>query len=100
MPKVFKLGHTEFTSEQIEPALKHYTEIMGSRLVERGPDGTAYLSLGLDHQNIALRPLASPVNPLNGFQISEGIGLDALARNKNRALLPGGAGLLPHRLVR
>ena len=81
MPKVFKLGYTEFTSEQVEPALEYYTGVMGSRLVERGPDGTAYLSLGLDHHNIALRPSASPVNPLNGFQVSKGIGLDALARD-------------------
>jgi catechol-2,3-dioxygenase len=81
MPKVFKLGYTEFTSEHIEPALEYYIEVMGLRLVETGTDGTHYLSLGLDHHNIALRPAASPANALNGFQVSPGLTLDELAKD-------------------
>jgi catechol-2,3-dioxygenase len=81
VPKVFRLGYTEFTSERIEPALQYYSDVMGSRLVEQGPDGTHYLSLGLDHHNIALRPAATPANALNGFQVSQGITLESLARD-------------------
>jgi len=84
MSKVFRLGYTEFTSAQVGAALGYYTNVMGARLVEQGPDGTHYLSLGLDHHNIALRPSAAPANALNGFQVSQGITLVALAQHFTR----------------
>jgi len=81
MPKVFRLAYSDFATERMDESYTYFTQVMGMRPVEQGPDGTHYLSLGLDHHNIALRPDSVSGNTVNGFQISRDITLEQLARH-------------------
>jgi catechol-2,3-dioxygenase len=77
MKAVYKLGYAEFNAAKLEQELSYYTDVMGATLVETGGDGTHYLSLGLDHHNIALKAAASPSLGVTGFQLSPGTELKA-----------------------
>jgi catechol-2,3-dioxygenase len=75
MKPVHKLGYAELNAVSLDQELAYYTGIMGATLVETGGDGTHYLSLGLDHHNIALRQSALPGLGVTGFQLSPGFEL-------------------------
>lgn len=77
MKVVHKLGYAEFNVAKLEKELGYYTDIMGATLVETGGDGTHYLSLGLDHHNIALKHAAASSLGVAGFQLSPGFELKA-----------------------
>ncbi len=55
MSRAFRLGFIELGTQRLEPELKYYTEVIGAKVTERAADGSVYLSLGLDHHNIALK---------------------------------------------
>jgi catechol 2,3-dioxygenase-like lactoylglutathione lyase family enzyme len=59
MLRAFQLGYLELISAQLDQEVRHYERIIGATLVEQA-GGTAYLSLGLDHHNIALVSGARP----------------------------------------
>jgi catechol-2,3-dioxygenase len=80
MPKVFRLGYITLDTPHLESAKRYYTEVLGATEVAVGEDGTSYLSLGLDHHNIALRPAAAPRLADLGFQIDPAIDIADLAR--------------------
>jgi len=75
MKLVHKLGFAEFNAANLQQELSYYTDIMGASLVETGGDGAHYLSLGLDHHNIALKPAAAPSLGVTGFQLSPSVAL-------------------------
>jgi catechol-2,3-dioxygenase len=77
MKPVHKLGYAEFNATKIEQELAYYTDIMGATLVETGGDGTHYLSMGIDHHNIALKAASSPSLGVTGFQLCPGYELKA-----------------------
>ena len=77
MKLVHKLGYAEFNAANLQRELGYYTDIMGATVVETGGDGTHFLSLGLDHHNIALKSAAAPSLGVTGFQLSPGVELKA-----------------------
>ena len=79
MPKTNRLVYCEFSSSKLEEELTYYTEVIGAKLVHRANDGACYLSLGLDHHNVVLRPGTTSQLLLSGFQLSANTDLDRLA---------------------
>jgi catechol-2,3-dioxygenase len=77
MKPVYKLGYAEFNVTKLEQELAYYSDIMGATHVETGGDGTHYLSLGLDHHNIALKRGTVPGLGAIGFQLTPGYELKA-----------------------
>ena len=81
MPKTHRLVYCEFSSSRLEEELAYYTDLIGAKLVFRAPDGACYLSLGLDHHNVVLRPGESSGLLVSGFQLSASVDLDQLSRD-------------------
>ncbi len=90
-PAVIRIGYVELASAAMPEAKAYYTDIMGAKVVERGDAGTQYLSLGLYHHDIVLRPKIDDAPAIVGFQTSADLSLDELSRR----LL--GLGLEPRR---
>ena len=89
MPKTHRLVYCEFGSPKLDEELAYYTDLMGAKLVHRAEDGACYLSLGLDHHNIVLRPAATAGLLVSGFQLSAGTRLDELNQLLSAANLKG-----------
>ncbi|TPG16749.1 glyoxalase/bleomycin resistance/extradiol dioxygenase family protein [Sphingomonas koreensis] len=53
MPSVFRLAYVDLVTPSLDEARSYYDGVLGATTVERTGDA-AYLSLGLDHHNIAL----------------------------------------------
>ena len=79
MPKANRLVYCEFSSSKLEEELAYYTDLIGAKLVHRTDDGVCYLSLGLDHHNVVLRPGTTSGLLVSGFQLSANTNLDQLA---------------------
>ncbi len=77
MPKAFRLVFCEFSSPRLDEELAYYTNLLGVTEVFRSSDGAHYLSLGLDHHNIVLRPGDTAGLLSTGFQLSAGTNLEA-----------------------
>ena len=80
MPKTHRLVYCEFSSAKLEEELEYYTGLIGATLVHRTEDGVCYLSLGLDHHNIVLRPGATSGLLVSGFELSRHTDLDQLEK--------------------
>ncbi|MCK1667712.1 VOC family protein [Bradyrhizobium sp. 153] len=76
MPRAFQLGFVELGTQHIEPELLYYTEVIGAKVTERAADGSAYLSLGLDHHNIALRVSAETGLRCVGLQVTRDVSIE------------------------
>jgi catechol 2,3-dioxygenase-like lactoylglutathione lyase family enzyme len=76
MPKVFQLGFVEFPSADVLRERAYYVDVLGARLTESSDDGTAFLSLGADHHNIALRPARAEPLPTIGYRLNKDVSLD------------------------
>ncbi len=81
MPKTHRLVFCEFSSPKLEEELAYYTDLLGATLVHRSDDGACYLSLGVDHHNIVLRPGDEAGLLVSGFQLSAQTDLDQLAKD-------------------
>jgi len=53
MPDVFRLAYVDLATASLDEAEDYYCRLLGTTVVER-TSGNIYLSLGLDHHNIAL----------------------------------------------
>jgi len=80
MPKVFQLGFVEFASPDVEAERAYYGDVLGAQLIDNGGDRTAYLSLGADHHNIALRPASLAHLPTLGYRLNKDVTLDDAAK--------------------
>ena len=79
MPKAFRIVCCEFASPKLDEALAYYKNVLG--LTETAHFGGAhYLSFGLDHHNIVLRPGEAPELLSTGFQLCKGADLTSLAQ--------------------
>ncbi len=78
MPKTFRLAYCEFSSPNLEKELAYYTDLLGATLVETMADGAHYLSLGLDHHNIVLRPGDTAGLLATGWQVGTDVELGRL----------------------
>ncbi len=78
MPKVFRLGYVDLATQSVAGAVDYYSEVIGATKTE-GSGGSAFLSLGLDHHNIALHEDAAPGLRAIGLQLGRDAPLDEVA---------------------
>lgn len=102
MPNVFRLAYVDLATPSVDDARSYYDGMLGATTVERSTEA-AYLSLGLDHHNIALRQAERAGLAAIGLQVGpavaladlqrriEGLGLAVERRSDSR---PGVASLL------
>ena len=77
-PKVFQLGYVALGTPNVEGAKQHYQNL-GMTEVERGGDGSVYLSIGYNHHDIVLRPAAQKVLLHVGLQLKPHISVGEFA---------------------
>ncbi len=75
MPDVFRIGYVDLATPSLEDATRYYSTTIGATVTESG-DGSAFLSLGLDHHNIALHQADRPAMAAIGLQITRALTLD------------------------
>lgn len=80
MPKVFRLAYVDLSTASLDDSLDYYGQIIGTTTTER-TGSEAYLSLGLDHHNIALRAASGPALRTIGLQIVQSASLDEVAKH-------------------
>jgi len=84
MPKVFRIGYVELATPNLLQQSEYYEKVLGLQRVETTADAT-YLSIGLDHHNVALRSGAAAGLSCIGFQVNRDIVLAELARELKAA---------------
>ena len=84
-PKVFQLGYVELGTPDVERAKQHYRQNLGMTEVERGGDGSVYLSLGYSHHDLVLHPAAQKALLHVGFQLKPHITVADFARDVREA---------------
>ncbi|MET4803849.1 VOC family protein [Bradyrhizobium sp. LB11.1] len=80
MPKVFRIGYIELATPDVRRQAEYYENVIGLRQVEASADA-AYLSIGLDHHNVALRSASAPGLSCIGLQVNQDVPLKGLARD-------------------
>ena len=80
-PKVFQLGYVALGTPDVERASQHYQRNLGMTEVERGGDGSVYLSIGYSHHDIVLRPAREKALLNAGFQLKPHISVADFARD-------------------
>jgi catechol-2,3-dioxygenase len=80
-PKVFQLGYVALATPDVERAKRHYQQSLGMTEVERGGDGSIYLSIGYSHHDIVLRPAKEKALLNVGFQLKPHIKVGDFARD-------------------
>lgn len=88
MIKVFKLGFADFLTKDVEAMIAYYTEVMGFSLVERGEDGSAYISSSLDHHNIVLTPSTATGLQRIGYQLDNKLSVQEVAKHLKKEGIP------------
>jgi catechol 2,3-dioxygenase-like lactoylglutathione lyase family enzyme len=78
-PAVFRIGYVDLVTSAMPEALAYYTDIIGAKAVQRGDAGAQYMSLGLYHHDIVLRPEAAGASSVIGYQTRAGLSLSDLA---------------------
>ena len=80
MPKAFRIVFCEFSSTRAAEELAYYTDFLGATQVAETSDGAHYLSLGVDHHNIVLRPGEASGLLTTGFQLGAETDLEQMAK--------------------
>jgi catechol 2,3-dioxygenase-like lactoylglutathione lyase family enzyme len=79
MPNVFRLAYVDLATPSLDDARHYYETVLGLQPVESS-GASAYLSLGLDHHNLALHQAGREGLGAIGLQVSAGVPLPDLAR--------------------
>jgi catechol 2,3-dioxygenase-like lactoylglutathione lyase family enzyme len=80
MPKVFQLGYVAVGAKDFARTREYYLETLGTTEVDRGDDGSAYLSIGYGHHDIVLRPSGERSLLHLGYQLNPGTDLADFTR--------------------
>ena len=56
MTRAFQIAYVDLDTPAAEQEVAYYDRVLGATPAERGSDGRAYFSLGLDHHNITIKP--------------------------------------------
>ena len=80
MPNVFRLAYVDLATPSLDGARGYYQEVLGLVPVETA-GGTTYLSLGLDHHNLALHQAPREGLGAIGLQVSAAMPLADLAKH-------------------
>ncbi len=83
MPSVFRLAYVDFTTPSLDQALDYYSGVLGLGEVEHC-GSAAYLSIGLDHHNLALHRADHPAFATVGLQAGPNEDLEDLAGRLGR----------------
>src|ERR1044071_3787499 len=89
---VLRPGHVAIRVREMEPAVMHYTEVVG--LIETARDGQGRVFLKAwdehDHHSVVLREAADPGMDYMGWRVDSTAALDRLpARGGRTGLAPG-----------
>lgn len=79
MPSVFRLAYVDLATPSLDDARGYYETVLGLHAVETSGEA-AYLSLGLDHHNVALHRADREALATIGLQISRDVSLQDLAK--------------------
>ena len=79
MPQTFRLAYVDLATPSLDAALAYYDGVLGATPTERA-GRAAYLSLGLDHHNLALRSGARAGLSAIGLQLNSGADLADVQR--------------------
>jgi catechol 2,3-dioxygenase-like lactoylglutathione lyase family enzyme len=79
-PATFRIGYVDLHTPALPEALAYYTEVIGAKVVERDSTGAVYLSLGLYHHDIVLRPAQADAAPVVGYQLRPDLSLADFAK--------------------
>src|SRR5262249_9641580 len=79
---VTRIGYVSLHVKELEPAIAHYTEIVGLRLVDRDADGRAYLQSAdnQDHHCLVLNQTGRAGLEHLGYKINDPEDLERIAR--------------------
>lgn len=80
MPNVFRLAYVDLATPSLDEARRYYESVLGLQPVETST-GSAYLSLGLDHHNLALHQAEREGLGAIGLQVSADMPLADLAKH-------------------
>ncbi len=86
MPNVFRLAYVDLATPSLDGARGYYQEVLGLVPVETA-GGTTYLSLGLDHHNLALHQAPREGLGAIGLQVSAAMPLADLAKHLGSGLV-------------
>lgn len=87
MIRTIKLGYLEFNTKNIQALEHYYLNVLGLSLTE-GNESEKYISIGLEHHNIALKQANESTLNAIGYQISKNIDLkDALKFLKDKGIV-------------
>ncbi len=84
MPEVFRLAYVDLATPSLEAATDYYRDVIGATVIESAPSHS-YLSLGLDHHNLALHAAPGPALRSIGLQVGRNVRLEDLAARLRRA---------------
>lgn len=71
MTRAFQIAYVDLDTPAAEQEIAYYDRVIGATLVERGSDGRAYFSLGLDHHNMTIRQASHPRLTALGLRIEK-----------------------------
>ena len=80
-PKVFQLGYVALATPDVQRTKDHYLQNLGMTEVERGEDGSVYLSIGYNHHDLVLRRAEQKALLHVGFHLKPHISVSDLARD-------------------
>jgi catechol-2,3-dioxygenase len=83
MPSVFRLAYVDLATPSLDDARGYYEDVLGLRPVVKNGEA-AYLSLGLDHHNLALHRADREGLAAIGLQASREVSLQDLAQRLDR----------------
>ena len=79
MPETFRLAYVDLATPSVDKAASYYQDVLGATRTGDG-GGDVYLSLGLDHHNLALRAADRPGLAAIGLQLAAGADLKEVSR--------------------
>ncbi len=99
MTRAFQIAYVDLDTPASEEEVTYYDRVLGATPAERGSDGRAYFSLGLDHHNITIKPASQKRLTALGLRIEQetadetvkslrGLGLSAEQKSDARPGVP------------
>src|ERR1700758_3660728 len=99
MTRAFQIAYVDLDTPVAEQEVAYYDRVLGATPAQRGSDGRAYFSLGLDHHNITVKSAPEKRLSALGLRIDQesaddtvkslrGLGLSAEKKSDARPGVP------------
>ena len=94
---VLRPGHVAIRVREMEPAVRHYTEVLGLIETARDEQGRVFLKAWdeHDHHSVVLREAADPGMDYMGWRVDSSASLDRLAAGVERSGLASEMNWIP-----